>query len=264
MRTRWLTASAIGTLTALALTFSGCSEVIPTESINPDSTPAPTSAPPDAQESLIAAARNLSLQSSRMTMVLSGPAGAMDMNGQFDPVAREGRFQFAIDGGGEQMRIETVFLGSDVYLQISDFELPDQPPGTWLYFDESQLPPGSPFEVMSDEDPAGAQGFINAVTTAEWTGDGTIAGEIDMLKAPDIDEQTLEILGEGPALAAFTARIDGDDRLVELIVDLNSVLPGMGTIESRYANFGEPVDLEPPPADKVVPLPDYLLGILEA
>ncbi|MFV2085180.1 hypothetical protein [Micromonospora sp. LOL_021] len=186
------------------------------------------------------------------------------MNGQFDPITLDARYQLSLDAGGEQMRIDMILLDSDAYLQMSDLELPGLPPGTWLHVDESKIQPGSPFDVLSEDDPAGAEGFVNGVTTAEWTGDGTVAGELDMRKSPTIDEQTLEILGDGPALAPFTAVIDGEGRLVELVVDADRALPGLGEITSRYSNFGEPVNLTAPPADEVVPLPDELLGLLEA
>ncbi|MFY1633868.1 hypothetical protein ACN27F_11405 [Solwaraspora sp. WMMB335] len=270
MRTRRLTTAGLGVVATLALALTGCAGTTTTGSSTSESgAEAGTEAgaasdQDDAREALTAAAAKLNEDTVRVAMTLAmGADGSMEATGAMDPANRRGRFEIHVAVDGELMKIEMIMLEQDMYLQLAGDEMAELA-DVWMHIDRSKLPEGSSFDMMPQDDPAGAEDMVRDLIDIEWTGDDTLAGTIDMTKSPTADPEMIDALGEGADSVPFTATLDDEGRLVEMIIETSSLASEMGDMETRYSGFGEPVDVQAPTDGEIMPLPDAMLGMFDA
>ncbi|WP_433531486.1 hypothetical protein ACQPYA_05115 [Micromonospora sp. CA-263727] len=116
-------------------------------------------------------------------------------------------------------------------------------------------------------DPAGSEVLTRAVTEVRRTGDATYAGTIDVSKAADagsIDPGLITTLGAQANSVPFTATLDGEGRLTELVLQI----PGTGEtapqeIRVTYRDYGNATAAQKPPADQVVEAPPELYNLFD-
>ncbi|MDG4767589.1 hypothetical protein O7632_26365 [Solwaraspora sp. WMMD406] len=274
MRTRRLTTTGLGVVAALTLAVSGsgCGVIAGAGTSSPDVQTSPITGKAtaegdvkgDAREALIAATTKLNEDTVQVAMTMAmGANGSMEATGSLDPVNKRARYEMFMGVGSELMKINMIMLEQDLYMRIAGDEMAEMS-DVWLHVDTSKIPDGSAFDMMPDGDPAGAANMIEGLVDVEWTSDTTMSGTIDMTKSSTADPEMLDALGDRATAVPFTATLDDEGRLVELVVDTASLAPGMGTIEARYSNFGAPVSVEAPTDGEIMPLPDAMLGMLEA
>ena len=190
---------------------------------------------------------------------------AFTASGAFDYRARRGalRYDFSgSQGAGELRDVEVRFAGRDVYLKLSE-------DGDWVHADLDTAgeqvadyaeaagvdsPPAglASIEELDVNDPSQVLAQLRRASTVEELGEETIFGVATKKYRANID-------GDQPFVA--TAWIDGSNliRRLELVAEDG---PTPFTMAMEFAEFGEPVDVRPPPAEDVQELEDLLDRLL--
>lgn len=223
-----------------------------------------SSATVSAEAELAAAASKLGEQSVRVDMKMGA---LMTGKGVMDPKARTGDMTMGMAAAGQSMEFQVRLLGQDLYMKIGGSlgkQLGQSLGGKWMHVDASKIKAGSSFDIMPEGDPGGAQRMIKALKNVERDGPNSFKGTLDMTKAPNADQKSLDALGAKATDVPFTAKTDDQGRLVELTVDMSALSPEVGTMEIRYSDFGTPVTVKAPPAADVAEMPAQLGGLIGA
>ncbi|MFU8870646.1 hypothetical protein [Micromonospora sp. SL4-19] len=108
-------------------------------------------------------------------------------------------------------------------------------------------------------DPAGSAVLTQGVTEVRQTGDGTYAGTIDVSKAAEagsLDPALITALGAQAKSVPFTAKVDAQGRLSELVMQVPAAGQGAAQdVRITYSDYGNAVAAQKPPADQVVEAP---------
>ncbi|MFY1695576.1 hypothetical protein [Solwaraspora sp. WMMA2101] len=262
MRIRRLTTAGIGVVAALSLAVSGCGGTADTGSPSPDSS-AESAADDrsDAKEALAAAVAKNAEGSARLTMSLGTEADGvlMEIVGDLDPASEKSNIEINLGGEGEAMTIVLRQLGADVYMQLGGADMAELA-DVWMKGDTSKLPENAAFSMMPTGDPAE---MVASVAEATWSSDTEITGTIDMTKSAEADAELTAEMGEAAKAVPFTATLDAEGRLVEMVIDAESVSSEAGVITISYANFGEPVAVEVPTGE-IIDMSDDMLDIFDS
>jgi len=195
---------------------------------------------------------HLPSRTAQMTMKL-GEAGS-DVTMTVDFIWVEPDTWVKVDVGGTAVQglpgIEKVATGK--YLHIDPARAGDLGD---LRFDPSQV------------DPAGSEALAKAITEVRKTGEGTYAGTIDVSKAPDsgsFDADLVKALGAQANSVPFTARLDSQGRLTEMVIQV----PAAGTTKAQeikisYSDYGAATAAQQPPAAQVVEAPPELYEVFK-
>ncbi|MGV9211305.1 hypothetical protein ACTFTM_05515 [Micromonospora sp. RB23] len=105
-------------------------------------------------------------------------------------------------------------------------------------------------------DPVDSETLVKGVTEVQKTGEGAYAGKIDISASAEsvaLDEDVVKALGAQAKALPFTAKLDPQGRLTELVISV----PAAGEtaahdIKIGYAGYGAGTGAQKPPADKVV------------
>lgn len=116
-------------------------------------------------------------------------------------------------------------------------------------------------------DPAGSEELARAITEVRKTGEGTYEGTIDITKAPDsgaFDVDLVTALGAQANAVPFTARLDAQGRLTEMVIQV----PAAGTSKAQeiritYSDYGAATAVQKPSADQVVEAPPELYEVFK-
>ncbi|WP_051797814.1 hypothetical protein [Catenuloplanes japonicus] len=226
--------------------------------------PAPETTADAARESaLTALARSADhLQTESFTVEVES-GDAMRTTSRMDVPHRRAEMALRQATGEERtMTVRTRLLGDDVFMQIEGAAIPGVD-ARWMRIDQSKIKRG--LEVgftPGTNDAGGANRLLAAITDASRLPDGRYKGTVDLAQVgtgTGLSFSTSDIAGLGDAARAvpFLARLDERGRLVHLQLDLPAVTAGKAPmIETRYSAFGEPFDVQAPPADQVVTPPD--------
>ncbi|OJF10780.1 hypothetical protein BG844_30110 [Couchioplanes caeruleus subsp. caeruleus] len=218
----------------------------------------------DPAADLAAAAKKLADQSMKFDLDMSGQ---MTMTGVADTKARLTQVSMSMTAlGGD--KIEMRMIKDDLYLKLAGSlgaMLGGKGGGkAWMHLDASKLSEGSNFNLSPNgDDPAGTQAMISSLTQVERVGDTGFKGTLDLSKSPRFKKGAAG-LGDKLTKIPFTAKKDGEGRLVELTLDMSSLGAGAGKMKTTYHDFGTPVSVEAPPASEVQEMPSQLSGILNA
>ncbi|WJK34598.1 hypothetical protein [Solwaraspora sp. WMMA2065] len=262
MHIRRLTHAGIGVVAALSLAVSGCGGAADTDAPATDSSAESGAADNrgDATEAIAAATAKSTEESARLTMSLGTEADGvlMEVVGDVDPAGEKSNIEINMGADGDTVSIVLRQLGTDIYMQLGGTDM-DELADVWMKSDTSKLPAGAGFSMMPTGDPAE---IIGSVADAEWSTDTEITGTIDMTKSPSADEEMLADLGDAAKAVPFIATLDAEGRLVEMVIDLESVSATSGTITIGYANFGEPVTVEKPDGE-IIDMSDDMLDLFD-
>ncbi|WP_326555316.1 hypothetical protein [Micromonospora sp. NBC_01813] len=252
--------AGIGVVAALSLAVSGCAGTAETDSGSPDSSAEAGVADDrgDAKEALAAAAAKNAEESARVNMSLGTEADGvlMEVVGDLDPANETSNIEITMGGDGEVIEIVLRQLGTDVYMQFGGSDMAELA-DVWMKGDSSKLPENAAFSMMPTGDPAD---MVGSIAEAQWSSDTEITGTIDMTKSPEADAELLAEMGEAAKAVPFTATLDAQDRLVEMVIDAESVSSEAGLITIGYSNFGEPVSVEVPTGE-VIDMSDDMLDM---
>lgn len=241
MKIRRLATTGVALAAVLGLGTTGCGTT----------TGAPTgtwaapasSAPADALAELTAAAHQLNKQSSRMVMT----SPVMKGSGVLDPVAR--KMDVTLEMGSDN-KVRMVSLGDDSYLKMGGGD-------AWLHLDSRKAAEGSQLKALSSGDPGGVNELLKHVVEVKRSGEGGFVGKLDYGRAGN--DEAVAALGDKAKAVPFTATMDGEGRLTELVVDMDAIAPGLGKMTTTYSDFGTTVTVKKPPASLVEEAPAEVL-----
>lgn len=234
----------LGVVVVVALGLSACGG---------SSGASPGVAAADPITELTAAADRLKDESMKMKMAMSA---GMEAAGAADTANKKFDMTMKMSMSGETMVMAIRLIGADLYMRYEGVS-----GGKWMHVDAAKIPAGSD---LNPENMASADKFISAATGVTRTGDGSYRGSLDMTKTPDADQSALKALGDKAAAVPFTAEVDAQGRLTELVLDMNSLSPLAGKITTTYYDFGSAVTVQKPPASQVVEMPAEMLASITA
>jgi hypothetical protein len=211
-------------------------------------------APKDPSAELAAAAVALAENPAKIKMEMMG---GITMTGAVDAKNMKGELTADMGQAGTMI---TRQVGVDTYVK-TDGQLASAiggQPGKWMHIDTSKLPAQSALNVKN-QDPAAMARVLTSSTEVTKTGDHAFSGKLDLTKSPTINQQAVQTLGAKLKAVPFTAETDEQGRLVELVMDMESVAPGAGKMTAAYSDFGTPVNVAAPPAADVVEMPAKFL-----
>jgi hypothetical protein len=194
-----------------------------------------------------------------------------------------------VDAGDDSVEMAMRGISGVVYMKMSD--VPGAPDG-WMKIDASQFGAGAG-TLGTASDPSEFLDYLYAVAdSVQEVGREEVHGAqtthyfalLDLTNMPDDDtvppevrDQLLEeIASLGFALPPIPADIwiddDGRLRKMQLVMDFSDMLGGFGslggddmpnitmTMSMELSDFGVAVDVQPPPADEIIPFNEALLG----
>ncbi|MCW3838752.1 hypothetical protein ONA70_01390 [Micromonospora yasonensis] len=108
-------------------------------------------------------------------------------------------------------------------------------------------------------DPAGSAVLTQGVTEVRQTGEGAYAGTVDISKAAEagsLDPAVITALGAQAKTVPFTAKVDPQGRLSELVLQVPAAGQAAAQdIKITYSDYGNATAAQKPPADQVVEAP---------
>lgn len=138
--------------------------------------------------------------------------------------------------------------------------------GKYQHLDQSRIKGnrslGFDFEKV---DPAGSAVLTQGVTEVRQTGDGAFEGTVDVSKAAEagsLDPAVITALGAQAQSVPFTAKVDPQGRLSELVLKI----PAAGQtaaqdVKITYTDYGSAAAAQKPPAGQVVEAPPELYNL---
>ena len=247
--------TGLAVLSALSLAIAGCGGDGGSPSGSTGDAPAATSvAPANPTDELAAAARKLNETTMRMTLASAGT----NSTGSLDPQRKLGEMTMTVSAAGREQKIKIRTIGTDVYLQADG--LPGTEGGKWLKIGGERLA-GSSFDVFPENDPAGTQRILDALSDIKKDGPGKFSGTIDLTKT-STNAAAAATLGDKFKALPFTATVDDQGRLTSTSIDVTPAEPSAGKTTATYSDFGTAVTVEPPPAGDTVPAPDDVVKML--
>ncbi|MDG4823095.1 hypothetical protein O7635_14665 [Asanoa sp. WMMD1127] len=247
--------TGLGVLSALAITVAACGSGDAGDSggATGSAPPATSAAPADPKEELTAAARKLNETTMKMTLESVGTTST----GSLDPQRKLGEMTMKVAAAGRSLDIQIRTIGKDVYLQADG--LPGTEGGKWLEIEGSRLA-GSSFDVFPEDDPAGTNRLLNALSDVKKDGPGQFSATIDLNKTSNPNQAAQ--LGDKFKALPFKATVDDEGRLTSTEIDITSVEASAGKTKATYSDFGTTVTVEPPPAGDTVPASDQVVKML--
>ncbi|MEU8263525.1 hypothetical protein AB0C02_23230 [Micromonospora sp. NPDC048999] len=140
--------------------------------------------------------------------------------------------------------------------------------GKYQHLDQSRINGNRALGFDFDKvDPAGSAVLTRGITEVRQTGDGTYAGTLDVSKvaeAGSLDPALVTALGAQAKSVPFTARVDPQGRLSELVIRVPAAGQSAAQeIRITYADYGNATPAQKPPADQVVEAPPELYGLFD-
>ncbi|WP_433531485.1 hypothetical protein ACQPYA_05110 [Micromonospora sp. CA-263727] len=182
----------------------------------------------------------------------------------------------------------TMAMGNEEFTM--DFDLIHIKPDTWVKMDLGDLFAGMPgMDAFKDKyqhldpakagdlkgldlfsegtDPAEAAAMFKGIVDAQKTGEGIYSGTVDLSAVKDsiaADEEMLKELGDKAKAIPFTAKLDAEGRLTELVMSI----PAAGEAKAQeikitYADYGSAPAVQKPPAEQVVEAGDETYEIFK-
>ncbi|MFI6264460.1 hypothetical protein [Micromonospora sp. NPDC051006] len=213
---------------------------------------------------------------------------------------RDGNFRFSMTGGGStaeglvhepsqsaQMRVSIGDASSDLSMTL---DVIHSRPDSWVkvdlggkaassvpglqklnlgkyqHLDQTRIKGNRNLGFDFDKlDPAGSEVLTQGVTEVRQTGEGTYAGTIDVSKAAEagsLDATMITALGPQAQSVPFTAKVDPQGRLSELVIQI----PAAGQAKAQdvritYSDYGNATAAQKPPAAQVVEAPPELYNL---
>ncbi|WP_306206943.1 hypothetical protein [Actinoplanes sp. RD1] len=192
-------------------------------------------------------------------------AGAIAMRGSAD--GRTGDAELTMDMGAAAQGSTMVMrkVGDDIYMKVGG-SLASAFGGSsgkdWMHIDAAKVA-NSSLSVSDEGDPAGTRALLQAATGVERVGTDGFKGTLDLTKAERYkdNKEALSALGDKASSVPFTAKKDGEGRLVEIAIDLSGMGAGSGMMKATYHDFGTEVDIKAPPASQVQEMPSQLTSM---
>ncbi|WP_089001993.1 hypothetical protein [Micromonospora echinofusca] len=221
---------------------------------------AASAVPADPKEALIASTKELEKGNFTFTLAGDGLSG----KGLVHKPSNSAQFSMKFDdGSGSSMGMELIFIQPDSWVKLDLGELGAMIPGAekmkgkYQHLDQSKVKDaGELSRYMEQADPAGSAMLTKGITDVEKTAEGSYAGKLDASAATDssaVDADMVKALGAQAKALPFTAKVDAEGRLTELVISVPSAGETKAhDIKVTYADYGNATAAQKPAADKVV------------
>ncbi|NYF56920.1 hypothetical protein [Micromonospora purpureochromogenes] len=132
--------------------------------------------------------------------------------------------------------------------------------GKYQHLDQARIKGNKALGFDFDKiDPAGSEVLTQGITEVRQTGEGTYAGTLDVSKAAEagsVDQSVITALGPQAKSVPFTAKLDPQGRLSEMVVQIPAAGQNAAQdIKVTYSDYGNAAAAQKPPADQVVEAP---------
>jgi hypothetical protein len=263
MRTRRLAIAGVVLVAAIGL--GGCDAKDTNAGAGTGPAAEQTAAPADPAAELAAAATKLADDSLKVKTTM---AAGLNAEGAADRAGDKMVMSMTIGDGTDPdsaMQVDLRKIGTDVYMKMGGAmgAMLGDKAGKWMHIDAAKVPAGSPFSMESN-DPKSAAKLIESAAQVEKTGPSSFSGVLDMTKSPTVDSDSIKALGAKANAVPFTAKADDQGRLVELVIDMEAIMPSAGKMTTTYSDFGTDVRVEAPPASEAIEMPKEMLGVVNA
>ncbi|MET8906800.1 hypothetical protein [Micromonospora sp. NPDC004551] len=132
--------------------------------------------------------------------------------------------------------------------------------GKYQHLDQTRIQGNRALGFDFDKlDPAGSAVLTQGVTEVRQTGEGAYAGTVDVSKAAEagsLDPAVITALGAQAQSVPFTAKVDPQGRLSELVLQIPAAGQSAAQdVKITYTDYGNAAAAQKPPADQVVEAP---------
>ncbi|MEU4712745.1 hypothetical protein AB0F73_03625 [Micromonospora purpureochromogenes] len=132
--------------------------------------------------------------------------------------------------------------------------------GKYQHLDQTRIKGNKALGFDFDKiDPAGSEVLTQGITEVRQTGEGTYAGTLDVSKAAEagsVDQSVITALGPQAKSVPFTAKLDPQGRLSEMVVQIPAAGQNAAQdIKVTYSDYGNAAAAQKPPAGQVVEAP---------
>ncbi|MFG2047122.1 hypothetical protein ACGFIW_06800 [Micromonospora sp. NPDC048935] len=226
----------------------------------------------DAKQALLDSTKEISSGNFRFTLAGAGSTA----EGQVHQPSQSAAMKFAIGGPSSDlaMKLDVIHYKPDswVKLELTGPTADSLPAikqlnlGKYQHLDQARIKGNRNLGFDFDKvDPAGSAVLTQGITEVRSTGTGAYAGTIDVSKAAEagsLNAATIAALGTQAKTVPFTAKVDAQGRLSELVLQL----PAAGQtaaqeIKMTYSDYGAATAAQKPPADQVVEAPAELYSL---
>ncbi len=255
-----------GAVLIAVLGIAGCDDKTApaTGTAAPVTTASPTASP---LERLQAAAKRLGEDTAKVKVEFGN---VMTGSGQIDPKNRKGTFTMSMSAAGQNIDMEMVTDGNDVYLKMGG-QLASVLGDKWMHMDAATFK-GGKMGMMSQGGAAQTQALVNALTDLKADGPNNFSGTLDMTKSSPLGEDALKTLKGVDMKIPFTATLDDQGRLTRMTMDMEGLAKGqqmpegvtLGKMVVSYSDFGTPVTVKVPAKSETQELPQEMSGLLGA
>ncbi|MDG4802902.1 hypothetical protein [Micromonospora sp. WMMD980] len=138
--------------------------------------------------------------------------------------------------------------------------------GKYQHLDQNRIKGNRSLGFDFDKvDPAGSAVLTQGVTEVRQTGDGAYEGTVDVSKAAEagsLDPAVITALGAQAQSVPFTAKVDPQGRLSELVLKIPAAGQSAAQdVKITYSDYGNAAAATKPPADQVVEAPPELYNL---
>jgi hypothetical protein len=217
--------------------------------------------PADAKEALLASTKEIEKGNFTFTIAGDGVTG----EGLVHKTSNSAQFTMKVDdGSGSTIGMEMIYIEPESWVKMDFGDLGAMIPGAdkmkdkYQHLDQSKVKDAGELGLnLEDVDPAGSAVLAKGITDVQKTGEGAYAGKLDASAVGDdsaaLDSDLVKALGAQAKSLPFTAKLDAQGRLTELVISV----PAAGEskahdIKVTYADYGSASAAQKPPADKVV------------
>ncbi|MEW2376316.1 hypothetical protein AB0883_09465 [Micromonospora sp. NPDC047812] len=229
-----------------------------------DAGSATSAVPADPKEALLASTKEI--EKGNFNFTIAG--GGVNGQGSVHKPSNSAQFTMKVDdGSGTTFGMEMIYIEPDSWVKMDLGELgamipgADKMKGKYQHLDQSKVKDGGDLALnMKDLDPAGTAVLAKGISEVQKTAEGSYAGKLDASAVGDgsaaLDSDLVKALGPQAKSLPFTAKLDAEGRLTELVISV----PAAGDtkahdIKVAYADYGKATTPQKPPADQVVEAP---------
>ncbi len=225
-----------------------------------------TGIPGDAKQALLDSTREISNGNFRFTMSGAGSTA----EGQVHEPSQSAQMKVSLGRPTDDlsMTLDLVHIKPDSWVKLDlGGRAADSVPGRqnlnlgkYQHLDQTRIQGNRNLGFDFDRvDPAGSAVLTQGITEVRQTGDGAYAGTLDVSKAADagsIDPAVISALGPQARTVPFTAKLDPQGRLSEMVVQIPAAGQSAAQeIRITYSDYGSATPAQKPPAEQVVEAP---------
>ncbi|MFI9641916.1 hypothetical protein ACIG87_17925 [Micromonospora sp. NPDC051925] len=138
--------------------------------------------------------------------------------------------------------------------------------GKYQHLDQTRIKGNKSLGFDFDKvDPAGSAVLTQGIIEVRQTGEGSYAGTLDVSKAAEagsVDPTVITALGAQAQSVPFTAKLDAQGRLSEMVVQIPAAGQSAAQdIKITYSDYGNAAAAQKPTADQVVEAPQEFYNL---